>query len=280
MKSAMTLDDLNAKISALKTGERMALFDIPESMYHESEGVGSTLLKAATQSMAHYKAKREKLNDFSEAAKKAMLIGRATHCLVLEAELYAEKFVRLPSEIKVRNGKKWEAFRLANAGKDILSESEELMASAMSDEILETVGKYFIGGVSEKSYWYRHESGLVLKARVDYEIGDGGVDLKTTKHDTPEQFKKALKYDYAIQEVSYRLVTGLSDMFYVGIGKGKPYSVFLCKQGKDVRERATQAMEKAIADICEAKAFDSYPNIPVQLMETELTAYELERQAS
>lgn len=273
----MKLNELNERIQSLKVGERLELEKIDESLYHRSAGIGSTLMKAATKSMAHYKCGLEETNDVSAAAQKAMDIGSAVHCLVLQADLYEREFVKQPAEIKIRNGKKWEEFQQQHIGKTILTETDESQASAMADAILDDAGRFFLGGTPEVSYWIRHETGLILKARIDYRLGDAAIDLKTTKHETPEQFKRAVKYDYDMQEALYRRVTGVADMIFVGVGKSAPYSVFLCRQGQLVREQAEKALDRAIAAITEANEFQSFPRVPAELVETELTAYEIER---
>lgn len=273
----MNWTKLNQEIEKLKPGERMVVQHYPEALYHASPGIGSTLLKAATQSMAHFKAAREQDVDHSPQALKAMAIGSATHCMVLESEAYADRFVVQPDTIKMRKGKAWEEFQEEAGDREILTQADEDLASTMALAVLEGAGQFFLGGESEKSYWYRHTNGLILKARVDYQVGDAIIDLKTTRHENPEQFKKAVKYEYDMQDALYPLVTGLKDMIFVGVGKGKPHPVFLCKQGAQVREQAVKTMLATLEAIETAEEFEQFPNMPVELVETEFTPHELEK---
>ena len=50
-----TTQALHAAIGSLGSGERLAVSGVPESVYHASGGIGSTLMRAAMKSMAHYK---------------------------------------------------------------------------------------------------------------------------------------------------------------------------------------------------------------------------------
>lgn len=274
---SINLNTLNKQINALAIGERLSLSGVPAEMYHLSAGYGSTALKAATKSMAHFKAKLEDVDEPpSTQAQKAMILGKATHCLVLEPELYERLFAVQPEKIKRRQGPQWAKFLAENEGKEILTVKDDEQSMAMTETIRATVGKYFEGGDPEKSYWYRHPSGVIIKARLDYEVGDLIVDLKTNRADTKEKFTRAMKYDHDIQDASYRLASGLREMIFVGVGKSRPYPVFLCRQGELVRKRAEKKLEETLNMIVRAKELDDYPNIPVELIETDLTPYELE----
>ena len=271
-----TLKAINEKIEALKIGERFCIQGVPEDIYHASHGEGSSALKAATKSMAHYKAYKEKVFSTTEA----MQVGSATHCLVFEADLYTTKFIQKPESIKVRRGKQWDKFASDNADKTILTDKNVQEASRYSSAVLDSGGQFFIGGKAEVSYWYRHPKGIVLKARADYVLGDCIIDLKTTKDKTPEEFLRTVKYDYRIQDASYRMVTGLADMHFFGISKEETNPVFLATQGAEVRERAEKEIEAAIDSINEAAEFDHYPNYELKLLETSLTDYEKGQSAS
>lgn len=273
---AITGNQLAAKIDALKLGERMSLEGVPEDIYHSSEGLGSTAMKAAVQSMAHFKNYMDGAT-YSTATLKAFAVGSATHCLVLEPTLYNEKFVTQPPNIKRRAGKEWDAFKQKHAGVEILTRKDECHAKEMAVSVLTDCARFFHGGVAEISYWFRDESGVILKARVDYQIGDAAIDLKTTQSESPEKFAQCVKYDYAIQEELYRRVTGLADMIYIGVCKSAPYSVFACKQGDEVRELAGRKIDNALSELSFCLELDEYPNIPFEVMETELTRWEQER---
>jgi hypothetical protein len=273
------IDKLFTRINELKPGERLVESNLREDVYHQSPGIGSTGMKAAIKSMAHYDAYRRRGNeDHSAATLKAFRVGSLTHCLVLEPALFNEKFVAQPETIKRRAGKQWETFLEKAGDREIATHDEMALASKMAEAVAYSeCASYFMEGESELSIWYRHETGILLKARLDYKIGDLGIDLKTTAKETPREFAQSVKYDYDIQEALYRMVSGVADFVFVGVCKKDPFSIYLAKQGSDVRALAEKRLNAAINNLAIAQEFDEYPNIPIEMIETSLMQYEAAR---
>lgn len=275
MSKDITAAGLKKKIDALKVGERLILQNVPDHIYHQSSGIGSTLLKAAMISMAHYKAARDKKKLPTKAQQKIYSLGSATHTLVLEPELWESQYIVQPTEIKVRRGKVWDAFQEKHAGMTIITHDQMEAAGAMAEAVMDQCGKWFMDGKPELSYWYRHETGIVLKARVDYQKGDAIIDLKTTKEETPSMFAYKVKKYYDVQDALYRMVTGLADMVFVGVEKEAPHSVFLSKTGTLLRQRSTIKLEKMITkQFAFAIETNEFPFHPLEIVEAELTPYE------
>lgn len=266
----MKLEELNYHIEGLEQGERLIVHRLPEDTYHAAPGIGSSLLREARKSMAHYKVRR----DENMASSKALDIGSAVHCLTLEPQTFEERFAVQPPEIKRKQGAKWEAFQKANAGKTVVTETEMESIDAMADSLLNQAGKFLTGGYSEVSYWLKDASGLLLKARADYVIGDACIDLKTRRPGSPFDFTRTIKYDYDLQDALYRRVTGLADMIFIGVIKEKPYPVLMRLQGAEVRARAEKKMGELFEQIQMAEELNDYPAYPVELIETELTERE------
>lgn len=266
---------LNNQINALEVGQRLQLSNISEELYHSVEGYGSTVMKAATKTMAEFKHKFDKTWIPTYAQKSAFIIGRATHCLVLEPQHYDDRFVEMLANIKRKQGPAWETFKLENANKGILSHTEQAEVCEMSNAVLDQVGEIFTGGEAEVSYWYRHPCGLLLKSRIDY-LKDGEIwDLKTNKADNPMQFARAIKYDYDIQDALYTLVTGIEVFKFLGVSKKAPYAIFQCKQGESVRSLARKKLDTAFNDLAFAIEFNDYPGYSLEMIETQLTPNEM-----
>jgi hypothetical protein len=272
----LTKESLKKKIDALKVGERVRLLNLDEDIYHAAEGVGSSLLKQAAQSLAHYKAAFDHIqeDERTQAQKDRLNEGSATHCAVLQPELFDEEYIVIPDTIKKRAGKEWAAFKEANADKTILPSKSLKVSIEMADAVLDSVGHYFTDGEAEVSYFYRHETGMILKGRIDYERGDALIDLKTSKDTTPEKFSRSVKYDYDWQDALYRFVTGKKEMLFIGVEYKSPHSVFFAKQGSDVRIRAERRLKAVLDQLAFAIEFQEFPPYPVDLIETTLTAYE------
>lgn len=271
----LTLQTLNEQINALKVGERLRIENVSEELYHTSVGYGSTLIKAASKTLADFKYKCDKKWEPTYTQSTAFRVGRATHCMVLEPDLYDDKFIEMPEDIKRKAGSKWEAFSRQHEGKSILGHTDQETVAEMANAVLDSVGERFIDGLSEVSFWYRHETDLILKARIDYLKDNIITDLKTNKADTPHQFARIVKYDYDIQDAQYTLVSGIDQMEFVGVSKKGPYSVFLAKQGERVRQRAHDKLSSTLDNLAFALEFDDFPSYPVEVIETQLTTQEL-----
>jgi len=268
MGQAITVESLNEKIDALETGARLELCGIPDHIYHASTGIGSSMMREAVKSMAHYDLARIFKDPSSD-----MVIGTATHTLLLEPSRFDEQVVVIPSDMKKGNNNKYTQFKKDNANKIIFSQQEAKFVENMVDAVLESdCGELFVNGESEKSYWYKHQSGLVLKARIDYEkddvTGKTLIDLKTTRKETSREFCKSVEWDYCIQDSHYRLVTGIDDMLFVGVSKTKPHDVFLVGTGPVTRDFAKERIEKTFDQILFAEEFNDFSKTPSELLMT------------
>ena len=144
----------------------------------------------------------------------------------------------------------------------------------ISTAVLNQCPQLFVGGEAEKSYWYKHHTGLILKARIDYEIADCGIDLKSTRKETQGTFEITVRADYAVQDCLYRLVTGLNDLFFVGVSKVRPHQRFGVRQGSDVRKKTESKMERVIKEIIFANELQSFAFPQFTVTDTTLPAWE------
>ena len=260
----MQLDDLNKEIAALNPGEVLIKKGVPEDIYHASEGEGSTAMREATKSMAHYRYYK----DSERIRTQDMVIGSAIHTLVLEPDLFFDRFVIAPDHLKPGNNKAWIEWKAAQT-LPILTKREMATVDATASSVMDRALPYFSDGVAEKSYWRKDSSGLILKARIDYEIGDLGIDLKSAKEETPHKFLNKIRYDYNIQDALYRRVTGLSDFIFIGACKQPPHAIYAARQCEKKRAEANDLISAAIQDILIAKEFNEYPLPPIEILETE-----------
>ncbi len=99
-----------------------ALF-ISDTEYHQQySGASSSGLKQLLRSPAHYQAYLKAPDKDSEARR----FGRAVHALLLEAQVFNDKFTVWTDG--ARRGKKYDEFAAQHAGKTILNESEHTRA--------------------------------------------------------------------------------------------------------------------------------------------------------
>lgn len=252
------LGEINHKIDNLEPGEVFRIEALDESVYHATNACGSSMLKNFIDAPAKYQASLKGELVFSGDS---LDLGSATHALVLEPELFDEKFVVMPSEIKRKAGKAWDAFKLANETKTILSQAQHNKVLTMQKAVMDTHAQYFTGGKAEVSYFKRHETGAVIKARIDYEIDDLSVDLKTTKSADPNEWGySAIKYSYHVQRSLYLIASGLREMVFVCVENEAPFLTsgpFLFDE--ELKELARLKVEKALRQLAECQELNFWP---------------------
>ncbi len=226
--SVETIDDqvaeLNQQIAALGVGERLRLENIPATVYHQSMGYGSSAVKTVIENCPGLL--RAELDGVIERDEDKYVQGSASHDRLLLPEVFERDYVIRPKEIKVRSGKAWEQFKADNPDVTIITQDQHDAAQAMRTEFLWAFQRYFIGGTAEVSYWYRDpDTGLILKARPDYEKGKLGCDVKTiglwpSPANVDRQFRNLLYY---VQESHYLRVTGLQRYPFFFVSTKKPH---------------------------------------------------------
>ena len=223
-------------------------------------------MRAAFKSMAHYKCALTK--EFEPSSD--MLIGTAVHTAMLEPHLFDQKVIQMPKGMA--RGKSINYLKLAEKYPNHihLKEEELALVGSMTEALLLQAGQCFEHGEAEKSYWFKHSTGLILKARVDYEIADCGIDLKTTRYEDKDAFERRVVADYGVQDSLYRMATGLADFIFIGVSKSEPHQCFGAKQSDDVRAFYDAQLETVIKQILFSNELDSYTFPPFEIKETTL----------
>lgn len=213
---------------------------ITNKEYHQTEAIGSTLLKQiALKSLLHAKTQ-----EFSQTP--AMVLGSAAHAAILEPETFRneyatalndEGFLKTSDDLKKElkslglkvSGSKSELaqrlidhdkmyqnaifdlvaerFRKENEGKTILTqEQSEAVREIKSAVLSHNIAKGMLtGGESEYSY-FAEILGVTCKCRPDYYLPIEGclVDLKTCSDASADGFTRAcINLGYAIQAAFY-----------------------------------------------------------------------------
>lgn len=130
-----------------------------------------------------------------------------------------------------RAGKEWEAFKAANDGKEIFSQSEYLAADRIAAAVLEHpfAGRLLSGECERELGW--DFLGRRCSSTPDC-VNDAVVELKTASTTQPERFKGAcLRMAYHAQLAFYcdavRVATGrdIQRAYIVGVETAAPYCV-------------------------------------------------------
>ncbi len=140
----------------------------------------------------------------------AMLIGSATHKLILEEGEFYDEFAVW--EGGRRSGGEWKAFKEYHSAKDIITKAQFDEIQIMRDAVRNNseANALLSGGEAERSvFWRDEETGVLCRARCDYQKKSGSsnilIDLKTCLSAEPEKFAKDLiNLGYPLQEAMYR----------------------------------------------------------------------------
>lgn len=209
--------ELNAKLDALKLGERLVLEDLPNDVYHACNGISSTKLKVAMSSLMKFDAKYVSKTIPEQEKTDYFDLGKLFHTMTLEPHLVDVEYFREPEDFKSPTGpqrEKYDAwvklgypekkdnpkayptelmFKACEAeddmikdaaGRCIVSNENWLKAEAMAKAVRDDADSGRLVKAPnlrcETSYFKRDEdTGLIIKCRPDAELGAIVADLKS-----------------------------------------------------------------------------------------------------
>lgn len=253
---------LNKQLEALKPGEVLIKKNLHSEVYHGAIGVSNSKLKMFISCPRKYQAMYI-TGEMERKESKVFDIGKAAHGLILEPEKFHSEFISQPDSIAVRRGKEWDAFKDANKDKTIITADDLTHCQGMRRSVeRHPFGSRLVsGGVAEVSYFKRdEETGLIIKCRPDYMLGDLIIDVKTAVSSDPEEFGRHAKgLLYHMQDAMYRDITGLPDFAFLAVEKEAPYVVTAPILFDDESRRlGLLKYRDALLRLAEAKEFDLY----------------------
>lgn len=156
----------------------------------------------------------------------AMLIGAATHKIILELRSFKKEFAVWDGGRKY--GKAYNEFKNDNADKSVISLDQYDHIRRMRDAVMRCpeANKLLSGGEAEQSvFWRDEETSLLCRARADYVKKVNGskllIDVKTCASAEPEAFTRELiRMAYPIQEAMYREGFQADAFAFIAIEKG------------------------------------------------------------
>jgi exodeoxyribonuclease VIII len=182
---------------------------VPDPDYRSIDALNISRLKALLRSPQHY------LHELANPRRtEAMALGTAAHCAVLEPERFARDYAvwtnrTASGRMSPRNGKVWDAFVAANAGKTILTEddAETTQTLAAAVHLNPLAMRYLERGEPEVTL-QSELGGRPCKGRVDWlttiDNRAAIVGLKTARDCRHFAFgAAAAKLGYALQWAFY-----------------------------------------------------------------------------
>ena len=204
---------------------------MPEDYYHTTKGfISKSSLSMLKASVFRF------FNQPARNPTKAMQIGTALHCAILEHEKFKETYLMMP-EVKSKALKVYKDAVKGNPEKEILTGSDcnnlDGMVKAVygnnaARELLELDGWCEVSGFHEDE-----NTGVKLRHRFDKLTKCGiGIDLKKTQSVAPEELSKTIqKYGYHMQDSlysdAYEAITGfnLSAFYFIFVEEQYPHEV-------------------------------------------------------
>lgn len=209
--------------------------------YHADRSCISTSgLKEALRSAAHYQSYLR--NPREET--RALYLGTAIHCLLLEPQRFASEYVVAPEGD--RRSKSFKEFAAAHPGQKIITADESDMLVGIAHSVMghTTACNLLRAGLVEQTIiWQDRETGLWIKIRPDclcIDVSNGVcLDVKSTEDASEDSFMYACRrYGYDMQAAIY--LTGLREVFqrdfdfaFLPVEKKDPYgcAVYGAPQG-------------------------------------------------
>lgn len=209
------------------TGEPGIYFDISNEAYHAGSGVSKSQLDDIASCPAIFQWRKTAPIDTEKT--KSLDMGTALHCLLLEPDEFADRFIIAPEFNRRSNaGKEEEKAFLedcADSGKTVMTAKEGRKLELMRESAMaHPVARWLLeedGHCESSIYWKDHESGLLCRCRPDKIITKFNwvADVKTTGD--IRQFKTSYyDYRYHVQDAFY------SDGYEAQFGE-QPIFVFL-----------------------------------------------------
>jgi hypothetical protein len=214
-----------------------------EQEYREITGLRSSDIKAGQTSMRHMRAS---VHGQLKKESPALAWGATVHGAILEPERFWPSCAVWRDGAK--RGKAWEAFKESNAGKTILSETEETALEAIIDAVYAKpeAADLLLAARHEILQTWTHPKCGPCKARVDGIAEKSWFELKTTRDVGARRFASQFySLGYDLQVGWYSLAPEVADMpcYVIAAESEPPYDVVVYHMPSDVIEAGR---EKAI----------------------------------
>ena len=260
-------------------------YDMPNFVYHQSEGISSSMIKKACESMMLYRGLYI-TKTIKQTQGDALKFGNLLHTLVLEPNKLAEEYIVLDETIDRRTKAGKEAYKV------VIETAEQKHLTVVTDEQFILANE--MAGIAindpyavrllrspvrrtEVSYYATHPTtGLQVKVRPDLSVGDVCIDLKSIHINRSvdgewmlEHLRREIiKYKYHLSAAMYLEVAKLKEFVWVFVNKAPGYhwvatiraSEQLLTEGEDLYHTTMHRIHNAMQE-------DVWPG-PMSIMPT------------
>lgn len=245
-------------------------YDLPEDVYHADRHLAPTLGRSLSSSgaktlldcPARFAWQRE-----HPVVKDAYDFGSVAHTLLLGL---GEDIVVIDAADWRTNAAKAERDAAREAGRVPILVGDYARAVALVDAVRAhpVAGRIFdpLKGRPERSlYWIDPATGITCRGRLDWEMSNAIVDLKTAVTAAPQRFSRSLvDYGYALQAAwyqdGYEVLTGERLPFvHVVVEKEPPHLVAVYQVDADALAYGADRAAEARALYAECESADEWP---------------------
>ncbi len=269
--------------------------------YQDHPALSKSKLTVFGKSPEHYFDKYEAADREPRERTKAMDLGAAMHCAILEPELFDKRYMEVPYIKKTTKAGRaaYAEFQAiaAEHGKSLISASDIKICFSARNKVEKHP---IIGPLLKKSclkemsfFWTDSETGVACKARIDDLFLDDSIifDAKSAERVEDYRFQYAIEdYDYDLQFPHYNSglehVLGVAmDAFVFGaIEKERPFGVKLYTLDTVSVSGAAGYYRKLIRSFAECQKTNTWPGYPPEiqmlgLSHRRLKKYGVERPA-
>lgn len=213
--------------------------------YHSSRAISASGLKYIwKESVANFLTRK-----FSGSA--ATELGTAIHELLLEPELFEQKYYLMPDigDGRTKEGKAQKAEHAKNANGKMLLEKDMIDAIYQNFKQNELAQKYCIGEV-EVSH-YTEFDGVDVRVRPDCKSANWISDIKTCQDNSPSAFRRDVyKWGYHLQAAFYSDVLGIDPLNFrfIAIRTKYPFNIAVYGLNPDQIEQGRAGYKSALED--------------------------------
>lgn len=258
-----------------------SLFKCSDSDYFALPFISKSSLDLLNKSPANYKYWLGKDREQT----KAMALGSAVHCAVLEPERFAETYVKAPDvDRRTSAGKaEWVAALRVNAGKLMLAPEDYetcllMMQAVRSHPICSWV---LAEGEAEMAcVWKPGVDEVISKAKIDFLSTDYLVELKTTESAHPEAFAKSvISYRYHVQLAYYLDGLGIAapqrkvKPIVIAVESRPPYHVSVFTPSSEMLSVGRSEYQKNLETYAKCLRENHWPGYPCEMRELSLPAW-------
>ncbi len=233
--------------------------------YHGLPRLSASGAKTLLKSPARYRWERE----HPAKPTAAMEFGTMFHALVLEPQVFAERYALSPGfDRRTKEGKAAaEQWAADNAGRIAVTGDDWDRVHAMARAVeLSGAGDLMTGGRFEVPVLWERD-GVPCKAKIDCITDQAIIDLKTTSADDEDGLQRAAwSFGYHISAAAYieaaLMLTGKQlPKIFAFVSSTAPHDVVLMEAGEDFVARGHALWDKAIRTYAACVEFDDWPGL-------------------